>query len=138
MAWKNPAELAFFRRMTLGQSLLWGQNTFANLPGRLTDRTHYVLSDRPLKNADHILNSTDQVVKLFEKFDHDQKDIFISGGKSVYEQFYPYAQEIYVSQVDTKAQGDVFLKIDLSKHRKDLFFRGDGFEVFLYRKKFDG
>ena len=134
MPWHVKEEFVFFKEMTMGHSLLFGQTTFLGLPNKLPGRKHYVLGKDSTTNADVSITSQKELEQLFLYYEKSEDILFIAGGKSIYEQFYTKASEIFVSEIDTNAKGDIFLKLDLSYYKKNLYKKSDKFNVFLYKK----
>ena len=44
LPWRMPADLAHFKRLTLGKPIIMGRRTWESLPGLLPHRTHVVVS----------------------------------------------------------------------------------------------
>lgn len=106
MPWHVPEDLAYFKRMTKGKTLLMGRATweslepeFRPLPGRrnvvLTRDTSYVAG-----NA--------EVVHTLEGGLALDSEVWVIGGGEVYAQALPYARTVYVTEIDTDAPGDTF------------------------------
>ncbi len=135
LPWNIPAELKNFKDLTMGHTLLWGRKTFCNLPKKLEGRTNVVLTTALyVENADEVLNTPKQIKKIFKKYRHAKKDLFICGGKSIYEQYYQEAEEIFWTEMNIEAKGSVFLKLDLSMYKKEIFKKHNNFTVYLYKK----
>ena len=109
MPWHIKEELAFFRQETLNHSLLMGRKTFEGIGKVLPNRTTYILtSDLNYQVADEnvvVINDTND---LFKKFENNAEILFIAGGKTVYEQFYQEADELIISVINEKYDGDVY------------------------------
>lgn len=134
LCWNLPEELKFFKQMTLNGSLFMGQRTFEGLPKKLPNRTFYVLGKSEPENADHWLSSVEEASRFLKDKLNSEDVIWIAGGKFVYETFYQFADEIYVSEVETNAQGDVYLDVNFANYKKSLFTTGEGFKTYLYKK----
>lgn len=134
LCWHLPDELKFFKQMTVNSSLFMGQTTFEGLPGKLPNRTFYILGLTKPEKADHYLASIEEATKLLQKKVNSDEIIWIAGGKFVYETFYKFASEIYVSEVETEAKGDIYLNMDLTGYTKSFYHQGEGFKTYLYKK----
>ena len=132
LPWNIKEELNFFKKMTLNKYILMGEKTFLGLPKKLKNRKTIVLSKSQKNLGDKTVNNFDWVL---ENFQNSKKIIFICGGKSIYEQFYKYANEIYVSEIKKEYQGNIYLKIDLSSYKKNLFKKYEEFNVYKYIKQ---
>lgn len=136
MAWHIPDEFQFFRKMTLHSWLLMGNKTYQNLPGKLVHRKICVASSKKQENVDYQVFNTMEIKQFITRFKQDKKNVlWIAGGKKIYESFYQYAEEIYVSEVQTMAEGDIYLEWDLSSYKKELFYKHKQFRVFKYWKE---
>ncbi|MCU4706600.1 dihydrofolate reductase [Mycoplasma sp. CSL7503-lung] len=116
LPWRIKEELNHFKSTTLNHSLLFGKNTFLGLPQGLKDRKIYVLSKENIPNADITINNTNELLKVFEYYKNNSEILFIAGGKSIYESFYNFADELIISRIYGEFSGDVFLDLDLSMY----------------------
>lgn len=137
MPWHIKEELAFFKQETLNQALLMGQKTFQGLPKALPNRTTYVLTnDKGFKVNDDNVQVIYDAPKLLESYQNKDEILFIAGGRSIYEQFYPYADELIISTIKDEYQGDVyFVDIDYNIYELIEETDHDKFVVRRYRKK---
>jgi len=106
--WHLPADFKYFKETTLGKTIVMGQNTFKSigekpLPGRkhiiLTLDQNYIAPENCV-----IAHSIDQVMELIK----DELEVFICGGASVYQQFLPLSQKLYITEVHASPEGDTF------------------------------
>jgi dihydrofolate reductase len=137
MPWHIKEELAFFKQETLNQALLMGQKTFQGLPKALPNRTTYVLTnDKDFKVLDDNVRVIYDAPKLLDAYQDKDEILFIAGGRSIYEQFYPYADELIISTIKDEYQGDVyFVDIDYTKYNLIEETDHNIFIVRRYRKK---
>ena len=84
-----------------------GYNTFKSLPCLLPNRTHIVLTHQKIEQKTvTVFNKFSDLYKFLNKLD---KEIFIIGGASLYSQFLPYANEIYLTEIDAEEiEADVY------------------------------
>ena len=107
LLWHIPADLKRFKQITLGHTVIMGKNTFLSLPrGPLKNRRNIVITNDP---ADHFegCETVFSVNEALEKCD-DQKENFIIGGASVYRQFMPMANRLYLTRVHRAFEADTF------------------------------
>lgn len=136
MPWHIKEELAFFKSETLHHNLLMGRKTFEGIGKVLPNRTTYILtSDLNYQVYDSNVIVINNPNELFDKF-RDSKDIlFIAGGKRIYDQFYEYADELVISEIDGEYVGDTyFTNIDFSKYTQTERKVYNGFIVKRYCK----
>jgi dihydrofolate reductase len=106
LPWHLPEDLALFRTLTMGSTVVMGRRTWQSLPGRfrpLPGRTNVVLtSDRHWsEDGARPAASVDQVLAEHESF-------WVIGGGAVYAAFLPHADRLVVTEVDTLVAGDTW------------------------------
>lgn len=105
-----PEDMKFFKEKTIGNVVVMGRETFESLPGKkpLKDRVNIVLSRSESFNDDSLIicNSIDETLKELQKYENDK--IFIIGGETVYKQFLPYCEELYVTKILNEYEADRF------------------------------
>ena len=112
MLYHIPKDLAFFKRKTVNHIIIMGRKTFESLPGMLPNREHWVVTRDTSFNKARSFNSIDDVLEAIDL----NVDYYIIGGGEIYKQFMPYADCLYVTEVDDFKVGDVrFPSIDLTK-----------------------
>ena len=112
MLYHIPKDLAFFKRKTVNHIIIMGRKTFESLPGLLPNREHWVITKDTSFNKTRSFNSIDDVLEAIDP----NVDYYIIGGGEIYKQFMPYADCLYITEVDDFKIGDVrFPSIDLTK-----------------------
>lgn len=84
LIWHSPDDLAHFKDLTLGSSILVGYNTYYSLP--------------ELPNRDIMLDDRNYFRLEAE---------WCIGGKRTYEKYAPYFTELHISHIDDNTIGDV-------------------------------
>lgn len=107
LLWNIPEDMKRFKRLTTGNTVIMGKRTWYSLPKRpLPNRRNIVISDIPgevIEGAVMAYSIDDAVSKCFES-----EEAFIIGGGSIYRQFMPIADKLYITHVHSKASADVF------------------------------
>lgn len=108
-----PADMAFFRKTTLGHTVALGENTLLSFPNAkpLPKRKHIVLSQDLTHNYDDVTNvhSLDAFLcAIKEELRHD--DVYVIGGASIYAQLLPYVDEVLLTKVDDDGGAEVFFE----------------------------
>lgn len=112
MLYHIPKDLAFFKRKTVNHIIIMGRKTFESLPGLLPNREHWVITRDPSFNKARSFNSIDDVLEAIDP----NTDYYIIGGGEIYKQFMPYADCLYITEVDDFKVGDVrFPPINITK-----------------------
>lgn len=104
LIWKISDDLKFFKQMTLGSSVVMGYNTYKSLPKKLKDRRMIVLCDKKIED-DEVITYSNEYELLINEY---KNDLFIIGGAQVYKTFLPYADELYLTEINDTKDADVY------------------------------
>jgi dihydrofolate reductase len=107
LLWHIPADLKRFKRITSGHQVIMGKLTYLSLPIRpLPNRHNIVISDR----QDDVFEGCTTVHSIEEAVNlcNEQDESFIIGGGSVYRQFLPLCNKLYITQVHKNFEADTF------------------------------
>ncbi len=107
LPWRCPVDLQDFLRTTIGQTVIVGRKTFETIPNRLVGRRVVVLSRTPIDETDTDLDHVDYCdsveealvhVRMMHKealsLGHPQGQVFVIGGREIYDQFLPVIREV--------------------------------------------
>lgn len=106
--WYLPADLAYFKRTTMGHFILMGRNSFRSIGRPLPGRTNVVITRDPFFTAAGVavVHSVEEALTL--AFDAGEKEAFIIGGGDIYRQTSHLWDKVYLTEVDIEPGGDVF------------------------------
>ncbi len=114
LVWHLPADMRFFKKTTMGHTLIMGRKTFESfgkpLPGRksivVTRQKHYKHQDIS------VAHSFSQALALCS----EEEEIFVIGGAEIYIQALPMAKRLYLTFIHHAFNGDtLFPPIDLNE-----------------------
>lgn len=110
LPWRLPADLARFKRLTTGHTVLMGRKTFLSIGGALPARRNIVLSRDPGFTAVDCLvaHSVEEALAASGARADGGGEPFVIGGASVYELFLPLADRLYLTRIEVDAPGDAF------------------------------
>ena len=101
------ADRAHFRAVTAGAAVLVGRRTLADFPGGrpLSHRHNIVVTrqDIAIEGAE-VVHSTDEALAAAAR----QPRCLVIGGASVYRQFFPWLDRIYLTKIDLTPVSDSF------------------------------
>ena len=107
LLWHLSEDLKRFKRLTSGNPVIMGKNTYFSLPVRpLPKRKNIVITDVPGEQIDDCTMAY-SIEDAIEKMDNE-KENFIIGGASIYRQFLPYADRLYITWVHKSFDADTF------------------------------
>ncbi|KFZ25645.1 MAG: Dihydrofolate reductase type 3 [Candidatus Izimaplasma bacterium HR2] len=120
LPWHYKEDMKYFKEMTMGKKVIMGELTFKSiisyinkpLPGRtsiiatLTDYTYPGIE------------ITNDIISYLKDFPKDE-EVFIIGGKIIYDLTLDLADKLYITHVNKEYDGNVYFKnIDYSKYNK--------------------
>jgi dihydrofolate reductase len=107
LPWRLPADLAHFKKLTMGHHILMGRKTYESIGRPLPGRTNVVITRQKDFQAEGCLmaHSVEQAIALCHKDD----EVFVIGGAEIYQQTLPFANRIYLTIIHQDFEGDAFL-----------------------------
>lgn len=107
LLWHISDDLKRFKAITSSHTVIMGSKTYMSLPRRpLPNRRNIVLTGNPdfqCQGAE-LAHSVQQVLDMVK----DDGECFVIGGGTVYNQFLPHANRLYVTLVHKDFDADVF------------------------------
>ena len=141
LPWHISADLKRFKKLTTGKTIVMGRKTFESIKRPLPERENVILT------SDVHFQPTG--CKVFHDFQrlldyclNQEEEIFIIGGSSLFELFFPYVEQMYVTKIYKCFEGDVFFP-EIPWDDFDIIEREEGhdpkvdfqFEYLLYKKR---
>lgn len=105
MPWDLPAELAYFRNVTRGKTVIMGRKTYDSVGRPMPNRHNIIISRNAgleIPNVD-IVGSIEEAIALAKRDNLDE--IFVIGGEQIYRMAMPFADRIYLTRVHTTIDG---------------------------------
>lgn len=107
LLWHISEDLKWFKKITSGHTVIMGKNTFLSLPVKpLPGRRNIVITDVAGEEIAGC-NMAYSIEDAIKKADNESEN-FIIGGASVYRQFFNIADKLYITQVYSNPEADVF------------------------------
>ena len=114
-----PEDMQYFRELTIDNIVIMGRKTWNSLPGVLRRRINIVISSKLWLDGSVAYTTSmeyiqDTLNQLRTGTAYCNKDIFIIGGGSIYEQLLPYCDTVYLTHIgkDHKNVDTYFPRID--------------------------
>ncbi len=114
LPWQLPADLKFFKQITMGKPIIMGRKTYTSIGRPLPKRQNIIITrnNNFTDNNDnvHIANSLDQAIKIANDYIVDKKnsEIMVIGGAEIYEIAMPLASRLYLTKVAISPVADAF------------------------------
>ncbi len=106
LPWHLPADLALFKRHTLGKPIIMGRKTFDSIGRPLPGRKNIIITSNPYWQAEgcETANSIDQALVRAENAD----EAMLIGGASLYQQTIDRADMLYLTLINHAYSGDAW------------------------------
>ncbi len=120
--WRLPADLGYFKRTTMGHTLVMGRRTFESsgaLPGRRTIVLTRQRAWRPPGDPAGVETAASLDEALERAAELGEDEVFICGGEEIYRRALPAADRLHITRVEAEPEGDTrFPELDLSTWRR--------------------
>ena len=102
--WHLPEDFKWFKKTTMGQTLLMGRKTFDSIGRPLPGRQTIILSRNQLSIPDTVTVNTIESIETVSTSD----TIWVAGGSEIYQLMLPKCIDLYLTRVHKKPEGDTF------------------------------
>ena len=101
--WRIPRDFKHFKDTTTGHPIVMGRKTFESIGRPLPDRENIILTKQDIHPQGYsVIHSIEPVLERAKN-----EEIFIIGGREIYNLFLPYTDKIYLTRVHATVAGDV-------------------------------
>ena len=113
LPWHLPEDLRYFKRTTMGNSIIMGRKTWESIGRVLPGRTNIIVTRNSSLEIEgvKIVNSLLEAIRLAGNIAavDGSTEAFIIGGAELYKKALPFAQRFYLTRVHANVKGDTFL-----------------------------
>lgn len=134
MPWHLPNDLSYFKNMTLHHTVVMGRKTFESLGKPLPERKNIVLTmdENFSPEGVEVYRNIEEILEKAKK-----EHIFVIGGAVICEQFLPYTEKLYITQIESEFEGDTYFpKLNKKEWEKDSEIKGKMDEKNVYEHTF--
>ena len=137
LLWNIPEDMAHFKALTAGHTVVMGRKTWESLPPRfrpLPGRRNIVISRQSNYSSPgaEVADSLENALKLAST----ATVAFIIGGEQIYTQAMAVADRLEITEVDQAPEGDAwFPEIAAVDWEKGAKTEGNGFAFVTYRRQ---
>ncbi len=103
LPWHLPADLAYFKQMTIGKPILMGRKTFDSIGRPLPGRQNIVLTRQNLEIPGVVIISDLSQLRQF-----GNTEVMVIGGQQVYEMTIDLASKLFITKVHAKCLVDSY------------------------------
>jgi dihydrofolate reductase len=101
--WHIPEDLARFKQLTTGHTVIMGRKTYDSLDRPLSNRVNIVITSNVI-NGVTSYPSLDFALRALS----NKKEVFIIGGGRLFAEALKLADELHLTLVDREVEGDTF------------------------------
>ncbi|MCI3984901.1 dihydrofolate reductase DfrA [Bacillus vallismortis] len=104
LPWRLPNDLAYFKKVTSGHSIIMGRKTFESIGRPLPNRKNIVVTSAPASKFPGctVVSSLKDVLDICS----DPEECFVIGGAQLYTALFPYADRLYMTKIHHEFEGD--------------------------------
>ncbi|MDH5358327.1 MAG: type 3 dihydrofolate reductase [Gammaproteobacteria bacterium] len=106
LPWKLSADLQYFRRVTMGKPLIMGRSTYESIGRPLPGRKNIVVTKKQNYQLEGctVVHSIEDAIQSCD----NAEEVMVMGGASLYEQFLPRANKLYLTLIHACLEGDTW------------------------------
>jgi dihydrofolate reductase len=133
MPWHLPQDLAHFKAITMGHTLVMGRKTYDAIGRALPGRRTIVMTRHQGWHAPsvEVAHSLPEALALA-----GPADLFVVGGSDVYRQAMPFADEMLLTEIEQSPEGDAYFPEFLQDDWHEIAREShDGFAFVTYVRR---
>lgn len=106
LPWRLPADLAHFKKVTMGHPIVMGRRTYESIGRPLPGRKNIVVTRTPGYAApgSTVVSSLEQAWQAAG----DAPEVCVIGGSAIFEETLPIADVIHLTEVEAEVEGDTY------------------------------
>ncbi|MBB4826056.1 dihydrofolate reductase [Sporosarcina luteola] len=107
MPWHIPEELAYFKKVSMGNAIVMGRKTFESIGRPLPGRLNIVVTRNPDYSAEgvEIVHTLQEAIAKGREY---SEEVVIIGGAQLFEMAMEFADRIYATVIRKEFQGDTY------------------------------
>jgi dihydrofolate reductase len=106
LPWHLPADLAFFKKVTTGHSIVMGRKTYDSIGRPLPNRRNIVITrsvDVSIEGCE-VFNSIDDALDSSK----EEKEVLVIGGANLCQQVLARVDRLYITHIEGAFEGDTY------------------------------
>lgn len=107
--WDLPSDLKFFKKITINHTIVMDEDVY-NQNNRIFSNRYNIVVSNTLKDVSgvEIVKSAEEILKRFKD---TQDDVYVIGGKNLFDYFLKYADKVFLTVVDEQKDADEYFPI---------------------------
>lgn len=146
LPWHLPDDMKYFMQTTKEHHVIMGRKNYESIPEKfrpLPNRTNIVVTRQKNFTAPgcHIVHTLEAGIDMARS--EGEKELFIIGGSEIYDLGMAYAEQLYLTEIDTTIEGDTYFpsinkeeweELSRTHHEADAR-HAYSFDFVVYKKK---
>jgi dihydrofolate reductase len=114
LPWHLPADLKYFKKLTLDHHVLMGRKTYESIGKPLVERVNLVLTSDERYTAPGVvtINSLREGINVAKEA--NESELFVIGGATVFRESMPLSNLLYLTRIHERFPADTFLPFEIS------------------------
>lgn len=110
LPWHLPADLQYFKKVTMGHPIVMGRKTFESIGRVLPGRENVIVTRKQDFKAEGcvVLHDITQI-KTFA--DNSDEEVFVIGGAEIFKEILPVTDRLYITEIHETFEGDTFFPV---------------------------
>lgn len=106
LPWRLPADIAYFKKVTMGHPIVMGRRTYESIGRPLPGRKNIVVTRTPGYDAPGctVVPSLQEAWKAAG----DAPEVCVIGGNAIFAETLPIADVIHLTEVEAEVEGDTY------------------------------
>lgn len=106
LPWHLPADLAFFKKVTMGKPIVMGRKTHESIGRILPGRENIILTKNKNYKAEGctIIHNIQDIFS----FEKENDEVCVIGGAEIFKEALPHADRLYITFIDHEFEGDTY------------------------------
>ncbi|MCQ6275156.1 dihydrofolate reductase [Bacillus sp. V3B] len=107
LPWYLPADLQFFKRVTMGHPIIMGRKTYESIGKPLPGRENIIVTRNQEYKVEGctVIHSVEELTKFTEE---KQEEVFVIGGAELFQVTFPNVDRLYITMIEHEFEGDTF------------------------------
>ncbi|WP_456278700.1 dihydrofolate reductase [Bacillus sp. AK128] len=107
LPWHLPADLAYFKRVTMGKPIIMGRKTHESIGRVLPGRENIIVTRNESYQSTgcKVVHSIDDVKGLEKEI---AEELFVIGGAELFKELLPVTDRLYITHIHHEFEGDTF------------------------------
>lgn len=132
--WHIKEDLIFFKKITLNSTVIMGRKTYESLGKPLINRKNIVLSktQNGINDDVEVINDYNFII---DQYKFSKENIFIIGGKQIYDLFIKHSYILYVSKIKKSYDCDVVMDNSYENFEIEFIENKNEFDIYKYKNR---